>query len=92
MKSLTLSVEKDPDAVKNWTFRATSWLDGDTISSATVTAESGLTVDSYSTDGDDVEAWLSGGTAGQQYIMTCRITTAAAVTDDISVTVLVSEQ
>lgn len=92
---------KDPSAVLDWKwdFRATTngsdttvadWLaSGETISSKTVTADSGLTVDSSSiTDSStSVTVWLSGGTAGEDYAVTCRIVTSASRTDERSIVI-----
>lgn len=86
---------KDPDAVLDYKFDWSSWLaSGDTISTATVTASSGLTVDSSSiTDTNTtVTAWLSGGTAGTKYAVTCHIVTAQDREDDRTVSVLVQER
>ena len=88
---------KDPDAVLDYKFDwaadtngsadldATDWLaDGETISSHTIIAEAGITVDSSSlTDTNtSVTVWLSGGTAGEHYLVTCRIVTSDSHTDD----------
>lgn len=55
---------------------------GETISSRTVTADDGITVDSSSiTDTNtSVTVWLSGGTAGEEYTVTCTIVTSAGRT------------
>lgn len=91
--------EKDPAGVLDYVFDFapltngrgdTDWLaSGDTISSKTVTAETGLTVDSSSiTDsGTSVTAWLSGGTAGSVYRVTCQIVTAGGRTDERSIAI-----
>ena len=97
---------KDPDAVLDWKFdwanttnggTIADWLDiagGETISTRTVTVSSGLTKDSDSlTDSDtSVTVWLSGGTAGQDYTVSCLIATSAARTDERSVTIKVRER
>lgn len=84
---------KDPDAVLDYVWNWASWLpDGDTIASATVTADSGLTVDSDSATTTAVTAWLSGGTVGQSYGVTCRIVTADGRTDDRTIKILVRQQ
>jgi hypothetical protein len=88
--------EKDPDAVLSYKFDfapltnnvsgATSdWLDttnSETISSVTVTAESGITKDSSSiTDSNtSVTVTLSGGTAGQDYEIECKPVTSTSLT------------
>lgn len=85
------SIQRDPDSVKPWTFDLTDWLETDTISSHTAFASTGLTVDSSSNTSTSVTVWLSGGTVGQRYTLTVRVVTAAGVTDDGSVAVLVVE-
>ncbi len=61
-----MTFKKDPDAVLDYQWRWSSWLDvGETIVSYTVTPAAGITVDSDAlTDGTTVTAWLSGGAAG----------------------------
>jgi len=86
--------KKDPNAVldykQDWATNTnqstgTDWLaSGETITAATVTADSGLTVDSDSiTDTNtSVTFWLSGGTAGTEYNVVVHITTSASREDD----------
>ncbi|WP_148310928.1 phage fiber-tail adaptor protein [Nocardia brasiliensis] len=60
------------------------WLDdGETISSFEVTVPAGLTIESQEATDDSsaVLVWLSGGTAGTEYEVRCRITTSASRTD-----------
>ncbi len=84
---------KDPDAVLDYQWNWATWLPtGDTIASATVTAETGLTVDSDSNTATVVTAWLSGGTVGESYGVTCRVVTADGRTDDRTITIIVQEQ
>ena len=95
---------KDPDAVLDYKFDwktatngrgFTDWLaSGETIISGVITAEAGLTVDSYllSDSSTSVIGWLSGGTAGDDYTVTCRITTSAGRTDDRSITIKCQER
>lgn len=90
----TFMADKDPNAVLDFKFdwRAltngsgtSDWLEsGETISSHTITAATGITVDSSSlTDSStSVTVWLSGGTDGNKYNVTCRIVTSAGRTDD----------
>lgn len=84
-----LKLTKDPDAVLDYKFDWTDWLNGDTISTRAVTVDTGLTKDSDSiTDTNkSVTVWLSGGTVGTSYDVRCRITTAAGRTDDRTVTI-----
>ena len=84
---------KDPNAVLDYQWDWSAWLpDDDTIASATVTAESGLTVDSSSNADATVTAWLSGGTVGESYDVTCRVVTADGRTDDRTITLLIRQQ
>ena len=78
---------KDPDAVLDyiidWNDDDDPWLaTGETISSHTITAETGITKDSYSEADGAVTIWLSGGTAEENYTIACRIVTSAARTDE----------
>lgn len=79
--------EKDPDAtvdfVVDW-FDYLAGLDDDTITAAAFTVPAGLTKVSEDHTGTNATVWLSGGTAGQRYTVTCRVTTAGGRTDDWS--------
>lgn len=84
---------KDPNAVLDYQWDWSAWLpDDDAIASATVTAEAGLTVNSSSSVNATVTAWLSGGTAGSDYNVTCRIVTADGRTDDRTIKIIVQDQ
>ncbi len=98
------SMVKDPSAVLDYVFdwaantsgadtEIEDWLAaGETISSYTVTVAAGLTKDSDSRSGGRVTAWLSGGTAGQDYTVTCRIVTSAGRTDERSAVIRVRQR
>ena len=95
---------KDPDSVLDYVFdwKALAngrgdrdWLEsGETISTRTVTVDSGITKDSDSiTDTNtSVTVWLSGGTAGQNYKVVCRIVTTASRTDERTMIIQVRER
>lgn len=95
---------KDPASVLDWKFDwaaltngsgSSDWLaSGETISSRTVTAATGITVDSSSiTDTNtSVTVWLSGGTVGQEYTVTCKIVTSASRTDERTITIQVQDR
>lgn len=83
---------KDPDAVLDYEWDWAAWLGADTIASHTVTAEAGLTVDSSEATTTAVTAWLSGGSVGMSYAVTCHVVTAAGREDDRTVTVTVMER
>jgi hypothetical protein len=90
-----LTVQKDPDAVLDykWDFLTNGWLaTGETISSHSVSADTGITVDDSTNDDDSVTVWLSGGTVGVTYEVSVRIVTNQARTDDRTVRFLVTER
>lgn len=88
------SFNKDPDAVLDYLFDwrsstngngGTDWLEsGETISARTVTADTGITIDSneLANSSTSVRVWLSSGTAGRQYKVACEITTSSNRTDE----------
>ena len=92
---------KDPSAVLDYVFDWTEWLaTGETIAVdsetgeklITITADTGITVDS-STEGDGkVTVWLSGGTAGINYKVACLITTTEGRTDERTIWIKVVER
>ena len=74
---------KDPDAVLNYTVDYTSHLQSsDTLATATVTADTGLTVASSSivTGNKKVTMNLSGGTVGTTYTVKIQCTTNDSLT------------
>ena len=94
------SFRKDPSAVLDYKFDwkaltngtgIKDWLAiGETIVSYTITATTGITVDSsYLTDANtSVTVWLSGGTEPMDYSVTCHIVTSAGPReDDRSITI-----
>ena len=85
---------KDPESVLLYTFDWTEWLDtGDTLSTHTITAQTGITVDSDAIAANTkVNITLSGGTANKDYIVECLITTANGLTDERSMRIPVRER
>jgi hypothetical protein len=92
--SLTLQNPlKDPSAVLDYVFDWTEWLATvETITDYTITADTGITVDSSTEDDGKVTVWLSGGTAGINYKVACLITTAAGRTDERTIWIKVVER
>ena len=87
------SYRQDPDAVLDYTFNWSDWLDGsDELASHTIDAEDGITVDSSSHTATAVTVWLSGGTVGEDYSVTCHITTNDGRADDRTMTLRVRER
>ena len=101
--SLTLQNPlKDPSAVLDYVF---DWKEeclatGETIAVdsetgeklITITADTGITVDSSTEDAGKVTVWLSGGTAGINYKVACLITTTAGRTDERTIWIKVVER
>lgn len=84
---------KDPAAHLDYQFDWAPWLDGtDTITAHAATAEEGLDVESSSATDDTVTVWLSGGTTGSSYRVTCQITTADGRVDERMILVNVRER
>ena len=92
-------IPKDPNAVLDYAFNWAGdddhdpWLeDGDTISSHVVTVDTGITKDSDSESSGVVTVWLSGGTAGTDYTIACKIDTSAGRTDERSIVIHCEER
>ena len=83
---------KDPDAILDYAIDWTSWLSGDTISTVTWTVPAGITKTAQSNSTTVATIWLSGGAAGVEYSLICRIVTAAARTDDRSIKIYVKQK
>lgn len=79
----------DPQAVLDYTWDWTGWLGtttGDTITSAAINAPVGLNIDTFTIASPYVTAWISGGTIGTVYRVTCHIITAQGREDDWTLT------
>lgn len=82
-KSGKASIIKDPNAILDYTFDWTAWLDmvGDSIATKDVAVTSGnspasnIAVASSQIVGKTVVVWVSGGAAGETATLRCRITT-----------------
>jgi hypothetical protein len=87
-----MTFTKDPHAVLDYTIDWTRWLAGDQIATSAWLVPAGLTKVGDSKSASSATVWLSGGTAGEAYIVTSRITTAGGRTEDRSFTVRVEER
>ena len=89
-----MNFTKDPQAVLDYTIDWTKWLDevGDTIEASTWIVPTGLTKVTETNTNKLATVWLSGGTVGENYTVTNRITTAAGRADDRSITIRVRER
>jgi len=88
---------KDPDAVLdymfNWRDASTPWLATiETIVDHTITADTGLVVDSSTEDNGKITVWLSGGTAGETYKVACRIATSEGRVDERTIWIKVTNR
>jgi hypothetical protein len=86
-------VPKDPADVLDYVVNWANWLPGgDTIATATFTVETGITKNSESNDATTATVWLSGGDAGNQYTITCTVTTTGGRTVSRSFEIAVEER
>lgn len=85
--------EKDPDAVLDYVWDWSDWLEpGETITDSLFIMSAGITLDSDSHSATSATAWLSGGTPGIPYQATNRIETSAGRIDDRSITIRVKNR
>jgi hypothetical protein len=80
---------KDPNSVLDYTvdWYDEGWLGIDTIATSTWIVPTGLTNIAESHTTKIATIWLSGGTAGTNYEVTNRITTAGGRTDDRTIVI-----
>jgi len=86
---------KDPEATLDYTVDWSAWLGDDTITGSTWDVPSGIEQPSGKpAHHDDAKAtiWLEGGTPGETYKVTNRITTAAGRIDDRSIRIVVRQR
>lgn len=85
---------KDPDAILDYGFDWSDWLEsGETITGSTWTVPTGISEGANSRNDTSVKVWLSGGTAGEAYVISCKITTSVSPrVDERSLTVMVEER
>jgi hypothetical protein len=83
---------KDPDDIDYFEIKWSKALKGDTISVSVWIVPSGVvqTTSEVLQGGTRTRVWLSGGTAGQKYVLTNRVTTAAGRQLDQSVELTVA--
>jgi hypothetical protein len=86
-----MTFTKDPNAVLDYTIDWTRWLAGDHIATSEWLVPTGLTKVADTKAASSATVWLSGGTAGQSYTVTNRVTTTGGRTEDRSFTIRVEE-
>lgn len=96
--------KKDPDEVLDYLFDFKALTNGngnedylesgETISTKTITADTGITVDSSTivNTNTSVKVWLSGGTAGNSYNVECDIVTSGGRTVSRTMTIVVADK
>lgn len=89
---MTDSFVKDPSDRLDYQIDWTAWLDGDTISASAWTVPSGLTQYSAANSTTVATIWLTGGTAGSEYLVTNQITTAGGRIKQRGLRIIVREQ
>lgn len=85
---------KDPSAVLDYRVDWSQWLpanDRIVASSFAVVDSDDLVIDDSSFDDTSATVWLSGGVAGQRYVVTNHITTEDGREDDRSLTITAKE-
>lgn len=87
-----MTFTKDPNAILDYTIDWTRWLAGDQVATSEWLVPTGLTKVADSKTSSSATVWLSGGTAGQSYAVTNRITTTGGRTEDRSFTIRVEER
>jgi hypothetical protein len=84
---------KDPNAVLDYAIDWSDWLEvDDEIESAEWIVPEGITKDKQEESTSAAVIWLSGGTVGTKYNLTCRITTTEGRTDDRTICVKIKEK
>jgi hypothetical protein len=88
-----LKIKKDPNAILDYAFDWTEWLDGDTIASYTIECQPGLTLANQNLDtaNKKVIVWLSGGTPGSSYSLLCRVHSVLGRIDDRTVVFVIED-
>lgn len=87
-----MTFPKDPNAVLDYSVDWSRWLDGDSIASSAWTVPIGLAKVTETNTDTKATVWLSGGSAGQSYPVTNRVTTTGGRTEDRTFTIRVEER
>lgn len=82
---MTFDQYKDPDATLDYEWDWTAWLaEDETIDTVTWIVPTGITEGDTANTDQTATIWFSGGTLGESYEITCRITTNQGRIDDRS--------
>lgn len=86
-------IEKDPYAILDYSLDFQNWMpSGDTITSITVSADAGITIDSTTNTDYIATANISGGTAGNIYNIEFKIVTTNGLRDSRNFRIKVLER
>lgn len=85
--------QKQPADVLDYDFDYSDWLEdrADTISTFSITADAGITVGASAHVSGVVKVFLSGGTDGSSYKITCTVVTTGARTKQAEIVVKIKE-
>lgn len=85
--------KKSLGAILDYGFNWSDWLaDGETITASTWTVPTGISEGANSRDDTSVKVWLSGGTVGETYLISCKITTSVSPRADERSLIVMVEQ
>ena len=94
--SVLAKFTKDPDAVLDYGIDWSSWMHtGDELKAGTPavwTVPTGITLSSQEQTTTRAIIWLSGGTAGLNYDLACKITTVGGRVDERTITIKVRQR
>lgn len=79
----------DPQAVLDYRFDWTSWLEPDEQITSAILAATGVTLGSHQVAATTVTAWVSGGTHGTLATITCHIVTNQGREEDRTIRLLI---
>lgn len=85
-------MNKDPQAILDYSVDWSDWLGADTIATSTWSGDTGITIDSNTNSTTVATVWLSGGAAGRSYKLINKIVTAGGRTDERTIKVAVKNK
>lgn len=84
---------KDPSDVLDWRWDWSEWLaPGETIVTAVVNADPGISIDAQSYTATTVTVWLSGGSLGSTYKVPSKVTTSQGRTVERNIIIEVADR
>lgn len=83
---------KDPTAVLDYTIDWTEWLGFDALTNVLWTVPSGIVSAGSFSSQSTTTVWLSGGTGGTSYLVSCSVTTSSGRMDKRTVQINVGDR